>query len=145
MNKQLLLGAALSTCLAGEAMAACSDPLVTNQDLADLIAGNTVCAAFGGNRWQEQHRGAGTSGELWDYKQGPGHPVDPTSRVGSWEVRTAGREQIVRYIYGAGAFSYNYQVRGTGIVGQPHSFCGAFDGGVDIDNALILPGEVACP
>ena len=140
MKKQLFLVAALSTCLAVEATASCDDPVVSGQALTDLISGNTVCASFNGDRWQEQHR---AGGELWDYKLGPGDPRDPTTQVGNWEIETTGRIRAVRYIYPGG--SYRYQVRGSGNVGDTHSFCGSFDGGVDILGAVILPGAVACP
>lgn len=140
MNKQLLLAAAMSICIAGEATAACDDPLVVGANLTNLIVGNTVCASLGSDRWQEQHR---AGGELWDYKLGPNDPIDPTKRVGSWEIRAEGREFFLRHIYASG--SYNYEVRGSGNIGDLHSLCGSFDGGVDILNAQILPGAVACP
>ena len=81
--------------------------------------------------------------ELWDYKLGPNDPRDPTALVGSWEIITEGDLSAVRYTYAGG--SYNYTVHGSGIVGQTHSFCGSFDGGIDILDALMLPGQVACP
>lgn len=142
MNKLSMVGGVFVICLAGETLASsCSDSQVTGADLVNLISGNTVCATFDGDRWQEQHRAGGA---LWDYKKGPSDPVDPTKRVGDWAIipNRNGVEEIVRYSYPQ---SYQYTVHGTGVVGTLHSFCGSFDGGVDIDNALLLNGSVSCP
>ena len=135
MKKLAILGVILASCVAGESMAACSDPVVTGAPLVDLIAGNTVCAMFNGDQWQEQHR---AGGELWDYKLGPGDPIDPTAEVGSWMVITGLRGNVVRYTYSAG--SYIYTVHGSGQIGQPHSFCG----GVEIHDAILKQGETSC-
>jgi hypothetical protein len=53
------------------------------QALNLLLAGKTLCAASGGDRWQEHHR---FGGALWDYKLGPSSTTDPTALVGTWSA-----------------------------------------------------------
>ena len=144
MNKVLIpvLATIMSASLTGKALAACGgNDQVTGQALVDLISNNTVCASFNGDRWQEQHRGVG-SGQLWDYKLGANHPVDPTKQVGNWEVVEGRGQNFVRYEYSGG--NYVYRVFGSGVVGDNHSFCGSYAGGVDILNAQIRGGWTNC-
>ena len=78
----LLLGAV------GHATAQVACPVGSTRvvNVGPLVAGNTLCAVRGSDRWQEQHRGTGLSGALWDYKMGANHPVDPTEQVGTWSA-----------------------------------------------------------
>ena len=142
MKKVSIFGAILASCVVGESMAACTDPAVP--DLTALIAGNTVCAMLGTDKWQEQHR---VGGELWDYKLGPTSTTDPTERVGDWMIIPGRGTDIVRYQYGSGR--YYYTVHGNGVVGvgNPHSFCGTLNNdGVDIDGAILIAGTTGgCP
>lgn len=104
---------------------------VVQLDLAQinlLLAGNTVCGRPGTNysgnaadRWQEEHR---AGGELWDYKRGPGHPVDPTERVGSWSVSGTKIGASVTHSYG-GATNFTWNVFGPAAnsAGSVYAFC----------------------
>jgi hypothetical protein len=79
---------------------------VAGAALRTLINGNTMCAASSSNSdtWQEYHQGAG-AGSLIDWKRGPGHPVDPTTTVGTW---SAGNDAnaVLTHNYGASAYSW---------------------------------------
>jgi hypothetical protein len=67
-----------------------------------LLAGKMICAKDGTDRWQEEHlAGAGDGGDLWDYKLGDGHPVDPRAKVGTWNAQRTG--PLVAYSYGSGS------------------------------------------
>jgi hypothetical protein len=87
-------------------MAACGAPSVrvnTIATLNSLLSGNTVCVPAVTQAVmtaQEEHR---SGGQLWDYKRGPGHSVDPSERVGSWIVNGSNvRSVFVTYDYGGG-------------------------------------------
>lgn len=82
---------------------------LSNAQIRDLLLGKTLCGAPGpgypgaaADRWQEEHL---ANGDLFDYKLGPGHPVDPREKVGTWSVGqgTFGA-QGVTHSYGATAF-----------------------------------------
>ncbi|MEY5100215.1 MAG: hypothetical protein RJA36_2934 [Pseudomonadota bacterium] len=118
-----------------------------------LLNGNTICvASASGWESQEQHRASGgglatsamTSGDLWDYRRGPGDATDPSTKVGSWTVSSlslgssAGVGGSVTYSYGT-AGSGVYSVHGSGAVGSPHAFCGPV-----IVSALIKAGQGGC-
>lgn len=124
--------------ISGNATAACSNgPGVARvNDPAALLAGKTVCAAIGGDRWQEFHTGT-TSGLLIDYKRGPGHPVDPSGTVGSWSVSGSGGNTVVNHTYGSVTYPYSVFNNGNGT----YSFCSANPEIV----ATVLTGQVACP
>lgn len=114
------------------AQSACSTSTgVVKLDLAQmntLLTGNTVCGRPGINypgnaadRFQEEHR---AGGELWDYKRGPGHPIDPTERVGSWLVSATKIGATVTPTYTGGS-SFNWNVFGPASngPGSVYSFC----------------------
>ncbi|MBI3772163.1 MAG: hypothetical protein HY272_05650 [Gammaproteobacteria bacterium] len=105
--------------------AACNAPATQIQDagLGTLLTGKMVCAVRGGDRWQEEHH---SDGELWDYKRGDGHPIDPRKKVGTWAVSGSGANTIVTYTYTPGG-TYSYGVWDNG--GGSYSFCGT--GGMD--------------
>lgn len=105
---------------------------VTGAALDTLVSGKTVCASFGGERWQEFHQGTGS---LIDYKLGPGHAVDPSTSVGSWS--RSGNTLV--YNYGSGGL-FSYEVC-TATPGGPYAFCGVRS----IVNVTILNGQSACP
>ena len=63
---------------------------LSNAQITSLLTGQTVCGVPGpgyagspADRWQEEHL---ANGDLFDYKRGPGHPVDPREKVGTWSV-----------------------------------------------------------
>ena len=86
-----LLGAAASP-----AIAQCTGtPLDTAQLTAifgggnKLVCGRAVKPGYPGSatdRWQEEHLGGTASGDLFDFKLGPGHAVDPRKKVGVWFI-----------------------------------------------------------
>jgi hypothetical protein len=111
--------------------AVAADPKLTT-----LLAGNTVCVGSA-NNWQAQefHQGV-ERGDLIDWKQGDKSKsvVDPTAKVGSWNVSGA----KVNYTYGD--TTYNDSVYDIG--GGSYSFC---DQNSNETIALkIMPGQVAC-
>jgi hypothetical protein len=106
----------------GNAYAACTGNTRLNaQQLGTTFVGKTVCATLGNDKWQEEHRGSGTTGELWDYKRGPGHAVDPTARVGTWTIVGTGNSAVMQHSYTGGG-SYQYQVFNNG--NGTYDFCG---------------------
>jgi hypothetical protein len=137
MKKLVLCGAALLPLMSGEALAACTDAQVTGTNLTALVIGQTVCASAGGDQWQEEHRAAGN--QLWDYKQGPGDPVDPSEQVGTWSVNET--SSTITYDYGGGT-SYTYTVHGTYPGSGPFSFC---VGGSEIVGGAMFQGATNCP
>lgn len=117
-------------------------PLTTVAAVQAVLANKMVCAAVGGEQWQEWHNG-GASGPVVDYKLGPGHPVDPSSQTGTYQVvdlasdprvsktqRAAGA--AVTYTYGANTYSY-----GVCQTGATYVFCGVAFGGRDIAGARV--------
>ena len=107
-----------------------------------VLANKMVCAAVGADQWQEWHNG-GANGPVMDYKMGPGHPVDPSSAVGTYRVvdlaanPTISRTQrgvgaAVAYTYGANTYTY-----GVCQTGATYAFCGAAFGGRDITAARV--------
>ena len=108
-----------------------SNTRVSGNALNTLIIGNTVCATRGADKWQEQHR---TGGQLWDYKRGPSHPIDPSKQVGTWSIAS----NNVTHAYTGGP-SFTYSVHGSG----PYSFC---TGSTEVvSNATFLTGSASCP
>lgn len=103
--------------------------------LTNLITGNTVCATRGAEMWQEQHR---AGGDLWNYKGGPGHPVDPSKQVGTWSIA----RNFVTYCY-TGGTCYSYSVHGSGF--GPYSFCTRVNGTEVVSGAMFKPGSSSCP
>lgn len=86
--------------------------------LRTLLAGKTLCATRGTDRWQEFHQAGGA---LIDYKKGQTDPVDPTKQVGTWTVTGNGSGTQVRYSYGQGA-NYTYKVH-TIVQDASYSLC----------------------
>jgi hypothetical protein len=72
----------------------------TGTTIQAAVTGNMMCAARGGDRWQEFHR---SDGALIDFKRGAGHPIDPTQQVGTWSFNNAA--STVTHNYVAGGFS----------------------------------------
>lgn len=149
--KQTLLAALLA--LAGTAQAQNNCPCnggqgtlltaATNPSLGATFAGKMACAAVGNERWQAWHSGTATGGDLWDFKRGPSDPVDPSKKMGTYQIDGAPRDAKVRtgaagdkvvYNYGPGA-SYSYAV--CRVNGNVHALCGAALGGRDIVNVVV--------
>lgn len=103
-------GAAAQTCTCEGA----GNTRIQGAALTAALSGNTVCVPnAAGWEWQEQHRaaspGASRSGELWDFKRGPGPGIDPTARVGGWAITAttiAGGEHVSHNYLGGSSYSY---------------------------------------
>lgn len=114
--------------------------------LQTLLTGRTVCAALGGDRWQERHVGGGA---LRDYKKGPTDAIDPTKQVGTWATSGSGGNTIVTYSYTGGssyAFSVCTNVSNPASTAtlSPVAFCGPSN----IPSATLTAvssTDVACP
>ena len=125
--KTFVLASTIALALvSGEAMAVClGGTRLDAAQITALLTNNTVCvpaATVPNMTWQELHVGGGS---LVDFKRGPGHAIDPTETVGTWSVSgTEAGNSIVTHNYGSGG-TYTYSVFGSGVVGDPHSFCGS--------------------
>lgn len=92
--------------------------------LVTIVGNQTVCASAGnGDTWQEYHQQGGSNGgSLTEYARGPGHPVDPTHVVGTWE--RSGNTLV--YTYNTGS-SYTFELwlnGGTYYYCQPNAGTG---------------------
>ena len=102
-----------------DAMAGCDAPSTQVTQLQDLLGGNTVCATRGSDRWQEEHR---VGGQLWDYKLGPSHKVDPSKELGSWSVGGVDDSEVTyNYTAFGSLVSYTFTVFDNG--NGTYSFC----------------------
>lgn len=120
---------------------------LTNPQVSALLTGQTVCGVPGpgyagspGDRWQEEHL---ANGDLFDYKLGPGHPVDPREKVGTWSLRSAFLgPQGVSHKYASATF--NWAVFGPA-VNTPgvsvYSFC---SGAAEHVRAFVIPTGSGC-
>jgi len=144
MKRYLLASLICLPLFASAASAQCVTGTQVNQ-LQQLLQGNTVCGVRGNDRWQEQHRGTGNSGALWDYKRGPNDPVDPSKELGTWAIEGTGNDRIIRYTYTAfgPAESYTFAVYDAG--GGTYNFCGAgASPGTDVTGATVRTGSTSC-
>jgi hypothetical protein len=136
MNRSIATAIVLLAGMPSLAMADCSSTTrVTGAALNALVNGNTVCASRGADKWQEQHR---AGGQLWDYKMGPGHPIDPSKQVGTWNIA----RNFVTYCY-TGDKCYSYSVHGP-FAGNTYNFCSA-NGQLEVSGATFKNGEQGCP
>lgn len=104
-----------------------------------LLAGKTVCAVLGSDRWQEYHNPNGT---LRDYKKGPTDPVDPSADVGIWSSINSGANSKIRYTYGSNV--YEYQVCRLLAQTVPTATTVQFCGAQNI-TASLQSGQGPCP
>ena len=125
---------------------------VTGPALVNLLAGRTVCGTAGGDQWQEFHSGAtANGGPLIDWKLGPGHPVDPTTQVGTWSIADVDTANTIAiYNYGSGG-TYGYAVclngatvNFCGSAGAPRNARTAATAGTDVLNATLIAGQASC-
>lgn len=142
MKISFAMSAVVLAFVSGQASAACAEGAGWKQMNAagsggslalSTLAGKTVCVGSAPT-WdaQEFHSGT-TGGDLIDYKRGPGHPIDPTGKVGTWSI--AGNQ--INHNYGPAA-NYTYDVyEKTGA----YSFC---VGTSEKAAATIRNGQVGC-
>lgn len=145
--KKLLLAAGVGAALlglSGQALALCAAPSTQVNDpaLTTLLSGKTVCVAKAGGGWenQEYHQ---PGGALFDYKKGPGDPVDPTDTATNsnnrWAVVNVGRTSTVTHTYGTNPpYSWTVFLNAGGSV----TFC---SGSTPVAEATIKSGQGACP
>jgi hypothetical protein len=97
LRKALL---ATMACVAGAgavAQPACQTGETEVQNTNALLSDAYLCAVRGTDSWQEFHQ---AGGKLFDWKRGPGHPVDPTKEVGSWGTA----QGTVTHTYGSTSY-----------------------------------------
>jgi hypothetical protein len=105
-------------------------------NFADFITGATICAARGGDRWQEFHQAGGA---LIDWKRGSTDKVDPTKQVGTW-ASSNGANATVRHTYTpSGTFEWAICIASPGTYTLVSSAAGTVTG------ATIFAGQGACP
>ena len=129
--------------LSSQAMAQCATATrvtrLTTPTIINALSGKLVCGRpAAGNpgsatdRLQEENiAGApgATTGDLFDYKRGPGDPKDPREKVGTWTITSAG----VTYVYTSGG-TYVWTLHNN----TTHfSFCTAA-GGTEVVRAFIV-------
>lgn len=112
-----------------DVMAACGGQVVDPRPV--LTPSVMITAGSGGDSWHEVQC---ANGQLWDLKQGAGHPVDPSGFVGTWSMTS----DSVTHSYDQ---AYTYQLRRTGSAGSP-SYC--LDGADDFDISLSSAPNNAC-
>lgn len=132
----------LAVGLSGQAAAQACNHQQSIPVLSTLLQNNTVCAALASDRWQEYHA---PGGALFDWKRGPGHPVDPREQVGTWSITSvtvggSAREQVTHRYTGGG--SYTYRVC---LTGPTYTFQQVSPTTITITGATIPAGSVACP
>lgn len=113
---------------------------VAGDALRTLLAGRTVYAALGADRWQEYHAGSGSGNDdLIDYKRRPGHPVDPAEKVGTWRASSAPNAAVTHSFGGSASFTSMVCQ-----VGATYTFQST-EGGDTVSGATLLSGQVKCP
>jgi len=142
MKKFAVMGAVALAFVSGQAAAVCSETAGWKKMNATGSGGSLALSTLGGKTvcvgapptWdaQEFHSGT-TGGDLIDYKRGPGHPVDPTGKVGTWSI--VGNQ--INYNYGPAA-NYTYDVYEKN---GAYSFC---VGASEKAAATIRTGQVGC-
>jgi len=148
MKKKIIAGALLLTnAVFGESIADCTNNRVSGgNNLRNLLSGNRICVqnAEGGWESQEEHM---SNGQLFDYKLGEGHKVDPRKLLGTWSASN-GANAVVTYVYTAfgsvttGPYAV-YLTSGTrGQNGSTYDFC---DGGQVVASGILQLGtNAAC-
>ena len=74
--------------------------------------------------------GGARSGDLFDFKLGPAHPVDPRKKIGFWFLSRAGAPMLVHDYALSGAPQYQWKVYGPtpNVPGTSvYTFCTAAD------------------
>lgn len=97
-----------------------------------LVCGRPVAGGYTGDladRWQEQHR---TGGQLFDFKRGVGHPMDPEKLVGSYSFGGTGTSSVVTHTYGSSSFSWRVFLQAAP---NTYSFCNA--AGQEVVRAIV--------
>ncbi len=129
----------LAVGLVGEVSAqSCPGGTTQVANVGALVSSHTLCAARGGDRWQEYHSGGSGGGPLIDYKKGPSDAVDPTTTVGTWAA-TSGANSVLTHSYTGGS-SFSWLVCQAG-----STYTLVSTGGAGNIPATIIPGQGSCP
>lgn len=146
----------LAVCLASAAIPAaaqCTGTPLNGSQLSGIFGGGDklICGRPGSgypgaasDRWQEEHLGGAVNGDLFDYKLGPGHAIDPRKKVGVWFISRTASPQSLVHDYGA-AFQYQWLVYGPtsnspGV--SVYSFCTA--AGAEHVRAHVRTSSTGC-
>ena len=120
---------------------------LSNAQITSLLTGQTVCGVpstgYPGSqtdRFQEEHL---ANGDLFDYKRGPGHPVDPRGKVGTWSVAQGlVGAQGVTHRYTGIQFTWTVFGPATNVPGTSvYSFC---SGNAEHVRAFVIPSGSGC-
>ncbi|MBK9363227.1 MAG: hypothetical protein IPM99_20055 [Rubrivivax sp.] len=136
MTKRWWIVLGIGVVMAGNAAAQacpCAGGNRLNQgQISSLLAGNTVCAVLGSDRWQEWHNGASFF-EL-------GENFATPDLAGTWSVVGTGSNATVSYAYAGGStWAYNVCQDGANV-----HFCTATAGGRNVTNATVRAGKASC-
>lgn len=138
----------LVTLVSAGSWAQCTSNAENLNSINKLVTGNTVCGRPGTNypggvsspdRWQEEHL---ASGQLWDYKQGNGHPIDPRKQVGTWTAFNppGNAPPRIRHVY-AGGLTFEWTVHNNnGVI----SFCTGQNGQEHVRAKIRAGTNVGC-
>lgn len=142
------------TASAAMAQSVCNGNSLSKAQMDALLTGNTVCGRPGAHypggvgssdRWQEEHV---SGGQLWDYKLGPGHAVDPRKQVGTWITSASavrGGAETISHIYGP-TVAFTWVMYGPASNANPGSTTYQFClGSAQHVVAHIRIGSVSCP
>jgi hypothetical protein len=121
---------------------------LSNAQIGTVLRGNTVCGVPGASypgspvdRFQEEHL---INGDLFDFKRGPGHPVDPREKVGTWALGgNAADVPTVTHRYGPST-TFTWTVFGPAINSagtSVYSFC---SGDAEHVRAHVIPTGSGC-
>lgn len=120
---------------------------LSNPEITALVSGRTVCGVPGASypgapsdRFQEEHL---ANGDLFDYKRGPGHPVDPREKVGTWSVGQ-GFAGVPGIVHSYASVAFNWAVFGpaTNVAGTSvYSFC---SGAAEHVRAVVVATGSGC-
>lgn len=108
---------------------------ITGAAVTAALSNKTVCVRNAANtdwEWQEEHF---ASSELWDYKKGPNHAIDPREPVGNWAVNG----NTVTHTYNGGGGSFSYSIC-QGAVANSIGFCPAGGGTTIMSTTKAIGG-----
>lgn len=116
------------------------NPNLTRAQIISALTDKVACVSGAPHNSQEEHypltgTGGSATGELWDYKEGDGHAIDPRKQVGIWK---AGLNRVI-YNYFGGSSSYAFTMKDNG--SNNYSFC---IGTTEEVNANIITSSTGC-
>jgi hypothetical protein len=108
MKRMTIISAMLILGVWSEAYSGCADPSTQVTDVSTTLEGKLACSYKGNQdnpneRWSEQHR---SGGNLWEWKRGVDHKIDPSKQIGTWAIDDSA--DTVTYQYGDPGSPYTY-------------------------------------